>query len=454
MTELCSLLKAEGPYMKSLPKLSLLALVCLCSDSDSHVGTAANGFAAHVGRKSMITKEAALKCVNMLRTTSNNVLLQYRAADKENFFESKVKMMLMPEFCVPYAFHLLVMRPETPSTYDKMSDHNEEAKHKMLQKRLKWLYDPLVTSLGDSADNISFLLRQAEILGTKYKPLSSRPEYDGATFSAKLKVISSSARDVLLKLVKKDVNLTTYPGSIQIPGSYFALATARSPTSLLESKASMNPILSPPKSYEKNFDFVDSGKKSVHFQEVDDDEVSFASSTGNYNSRSKRSKRSNPDDFNINLSPIAQSDSPDSSGRSSSQQSYRSKRNRSSRTPDITSMSSKDDSVVDSPIVSSRRNSRDNTKSKSFGKRKESTRTKNKENVKNFEFDDTSEQHIGRLMTKTAAQNSRKLVPVKVATSSRQSKYKKQETPPSVSSLESPVNLKSVPVRRSNRTSK
>lgn len=479
MTELCSLLKAEGPYMKSLPKLSLLALVCLCPDSESHVGTVANGFAAHVGRKSTFTKEAALKCVNMLRSTSNNVLLQYRAADKENIFESKVKMMLMPEFCVPYAFHLLVMRPETPATYDKISDDNEEAKHKMLQKRLKWLYDPLVLSLGDGADNISFLLRQAELLGTKYNPLTTRSECDSDTLSAKLKVISSSARDILLKLVKKDVNLTTYPGSIQIPGSYFALATARSPTSLLDSTGSTKPILSPPRIDENNVDFVDSGKKSVHFQEVDDDEVSFASSTEKNHSRSKRSRRNNPDDFNINLSPIAQSDSPASSARSGSQFSHRSKRSRSSRTPDVKSMSSKDESIVDSPIVISRRKSRDDakavsddkfaqrrkqdrksleskgkkSKSDSFGNRKDGSGIKNKENVENFEFDDASEQQIDVSKTKTTARNNRKSV-VTVAKSSRQAKYKQAKISPSVSSLESPVNMKSVPIRRSNRRSK
>jgi hypothetical protein len=487
MTELCSLLKAEGPYMKSLPKLSLLALVCLCPDSDSHMGSAANGFAAHVGRKSIVTKEAALKCVNMLRSTSNNVLLQYRAADKEKTFESTVKLMLMPEFCVPYAFHLLLMRPETPSTNDMMAGDEEEAKHKMLHKRLKWLYDPLVLSLGDGADNISFLLRQAEILGTKYNPLSTISESDNITLSAKLKIVSASARDVLLKLVKKDVNLTTYPGSIQIPGSYFALATTRSPTSLSQTTGSMKSILTPPRSDGKNINSMDSGKKNVHFQEVDDDEVSFASSTENKNVGLAQSKRNNPSDFHINLSPIVQSDSPESSARSGSQHSHRSKRNRrSSRTPDITSTSSQDDSFVNSPIAISDRKSdgksmavseqkimrkrrqdqmslarksktpkivKSKDQSNSFRNNKDSLETRNKENVENFEFDDTLEQRSDGSKTETTVRNRRKSVPVTVAKSSRQSKYKKP-TPPSVSSLESPVASRLLPVRRTKRRSK
>eukprot|EP00957_Ditylum_brightwellii_P140653 10714410-Ditylum_brightwellii.AAC.1 len=82
-------------------------------------------------------------------------------------------MMLMPEFAVPYALHLLAFRRETPSagaaeasatltqisqSSDRSDDNedkeefviaNEEARQKMLRKRLKWLFEPLVQSLGE-----------------------------------------------------------------------------------------------------------------------------------------------------------------------------------------------------------------------------------------------------------------------------------------------------------------
>ena len=61
--------------------------------------------------------------------------------------------------------HLLAFRHETPGAAgalnadDSLLDDDElanaEASQKMLKKRLKWLFDPLVQSLGESADNVS-----------------------------------------------------------------------------------------------------------------------------------------------------------------------------------------------------------------------------------------------------------------------------------------------------------
>ena len=85
----------------------------------------------------------------------------------------------MPEYIVPYAMHLIAFREETPYVGGKsglsqpsQNDHGEvdEAGHRVLKKRLKHLFDPLVLSLGDSADNISFLLRMTERL-SKYEPV-------------------------------------------------------------------------------------------------------------------------------------------------------------------------------------------------------------------------------------------------------------------------------------------
>ena len=86
-------------------------------------------------------------------------------------------MLLMPEYSVPYALHLLAFRHETASAAgtlagenesesenEEMADggdeelmHTQEASQKMLKKRLKWLFDPLIQSLGAGADNVSIL---------------------------------------------------------------------------------------------------------------------------------------------------------------------------------------------------------------------------------------------------------------------------------------------------------
>ena len=92
------------------------------------------------------------------------------------------------------------------------------------------MFEPLVQSLGDSADNISFLLRIVEITGKQFRPVDvsafgapSRPSIESSpsatwmesknAYSAKrasvlqekLKTICEAAREVLLSFVKKDV---------------------------------------------------------------------------------------------------------------------------------------------------------------------------------------------------------------------------------------------------------
>ena len=171
----------------------------------------------------------------------------------------------MPEYCVPFAIHLLSLRRETPSaggivvgmpgaTQLAASESSDEdgfvlddsAHQKILRKRLKWLFEPLVLSLGDSADNISFLLRMTEIIGSQFQPRDAHAHtgnemvlsnYDDSSATsqlqrsgeganvalrtAKMKTTCAAARDVLLTFVKKDVNLTPYPGQIEVPTSVF-----------------------------------------------------------------------------------------------------------------------------------------------------------------------------------------------------------------------------------------
>ena len=97
-----------------------------------------------------------------------------RAAEK--YFEN-MKKTLMPEYCVPYALHLLAFRHETASAAGTLAGedesesedeseggaeklrHSQEASQKMLKKRLKWLFDPLIHSLGTKADNVSLSCR-------------------------------------------------------------------------------------------------------------------------------------------------------------------------------------------------------------------------------------------------------------------------------------------------------
>lgn len=324
MNELSTMLIGEGSYRQGnqgfLPSLRFLACITLCPDDDHQSYMCG----ARVGKRSMTTKNAAEQCVTSLRRTSEDTLLQCRAISKkaEMNFENNLKMKLMPEFAVPYAFHLLSFRPETPCggfvkrkssdmDLDRDEISKEELSHKLLRKRLRWLLEPLVQSLGDGADNISFLLRMTELLGHRYRPVdvlysnTSNTSFPNSPFSdlslgendskenddlsqAKLKVICTEAREMLLKFVKKDKNLDPYPGAIQIPGFLYKRSKmTRSPADV-------------PKPIDK-----------------DEDTTPTSNSTPGSISKRRRIEHSSGDkksidsaNLSINLSPIPQSRSP------------------------------------------------------------------------------------------------------------------------------------------------
>lgn len=184
--ELCAMYTGSGKFRAHgaqpvAPSLRFVSLVTLCADGDGTGGqhSAANAGAANVGKKTGSVKNAATSLIKQLRTTVQTLQAQVRANGRsaEKNFESNLKMLLMPEYSVPYALHLLAFRHETASAAgtlagenesesenEEMADggdeelmHTQEASQKMLKKRLKWLFDPLIQSLGAGADNVSIL---------------------------------------------------------------------------------------------------------------------------------------------------------------------------------------------------------------------------------------------------------------------------------------------------------
>ena len=139
------------------PSLRFVSLVTLCADGDGQS-----------------VKNAATLVIKQLRATCQSVQAQCRQQGRnaEKNFENRLKMLLMPEYSVPYALHLLVFRKETAiaagtsagknfsndeDEEDAIAEllHTQEASQKSLKKRLKWLFDPLILSLGTGADNVS-----------------------------------------------------------------------------------------------------------------------------------------------------------------------------------------------------------------------------------------------------------------------------------------------------------
>lgn len=236
MEELGLMLTGNGKYSKAagagrqgmIPSFKFVAMLVLCTDGEHGADhTAANGNAANVGKRSTTTKLNANACVSSLRKLYEVASAQARAngPDAEQQFERQMKVKLMPEYVVPYAYHILAFRKETPSvTESRNNGEYDESYQRVLKRRLRWLFDPLVQTLGDTADNISFLMRLSDSLG-KFEPVDhSSKQGDNGQAASKLQNITGVARQVLLTYVKKDVNLATFPGKVQIPGHLFRKA--------------------------------------------------------------------------------------------------------------------------------------------------------------------------------------------------------------------------------------
>ena len=254
LEELSHMITGKGEYASagfrsSPPALRFVALIVLCTEGDS---TAACGNASKIGKASATVKMAATASVGNLRKVCEAKLTQYKAKGYESEFET-AKIEFMPEYMVPYAIHLLTHRRETPFTGGVANTGNEtdgdvptddESQYKVLRKRLKMLFEPLILSLGENADNISFLLRMTDMLSKYFQPVDVAPGFGvqsndrssvssesaesvkelskrSSILEAKLKTVSSVAREVLLTFVKKDANLNHYPGSVLFPSFLF-----------------------------------------------------------------------------------------------------------------------------------------------------------------------------------------------------------------------------------------
>lgn len=265
--ELGLMITGHGKFAATLgmgamaPRLRFVAMSVFCIDGSQGSHSRANGNAANIGKIINSQKGNIAGCIAFLRKVYESNAAQCRAQgpEAEKQFETFTKLTVMPEYAVPYAFHLLTCRHETPSSKGSgrrqagkaINDEGyeiDESGQKVLRKRLKALYDPLVLQLGVSADNISFLLRMAEMLAKSFQPIgctSVRLGNDnGKKEQDKLTNICATAREVLLSYVKTDANLDTHPGAIRMPGNLFRKKEYRKRSSnALSSSTDNSPIL-------------------------------------------------------------------------------------------------------------------------------------------------------------------------------------------------------------------
>ena len=279
------------------PRLRFVAMSVFCVDGSQGSHSKANGNAANIGKDINYQKGNIAGCIGFLRKVYEETAAVCRAQglEAEERFENLTKLTIMPEYSIPYAFHLLACRKETPSSArsgrrvaGKVVDEEREVDEngqKVLRKRLKSLYDPIVLQLGTSADNISFLLRMAEMIAKSFQPIGF-PSYSSGTNDGEVELdkvtnVCATAREVLLSYVKKDVNLDTHPGAIRMPGNLFRKkAIQKVPAKeVLSSKPTMETEDHNSASRKPTAEMQDEGSKT----DENDSEVSADSISGEQN---------------------------------------------------------------------------------------------------------------------------------------------------------------------------
>ena len=126
----------------------------------------------------------------------------------------ELNTMLMPEYAVPYAVHLIAHHPDFPE------DKSEATRIKQCEKYLKGLLEALVESLGQEADNVSFLHQMFE----KIKNHCDALDDDEFRFQ----LLSTLAQKALKKMIKNPDNIKPYPGTIFLPAQLFKERSAES----------------------------------------------------------------------------------------------------------------------------------------------------------------------------------------------------------------------------------
>lgn len=124
---------------------------------------------------------------------------------------------IIPESIFPYVLYLLSYHPNFPSTFDREADKKQ---FKVLDKSIKMMIDILLETLGNHADNISFLLKQIHMI-TQYYEDRCDPANLGLPYIAK------RANQYLNEQIRTAENLQAYPGDVLLPMEIYQLSSAK-----------------------------------------------------------------------------------------------------------------------------------------------------------------------------------------------------------------------------------
>lgn len=156
---------------------------------------------------------ALQKAISRLRNTHEEMCARLVKADSER--SRKMAEQCIPEAVLPYVLHLLSYHPDFPTTPECESE-SDQRRLKAVMRSIRIVITALQASLRNEASNISYLLKQLNLISQFYND-----KMDAENIG--LHFVAGVARTMLQDQVKTAENVQVYPGEITLPGDLFEL---------------------------------------------------------------------------------------------------------------------------------------------------------------------------------------------------------------------------------------
>ena len=160
-----------------------------------------------------IAEQGLMFAVRRLRSTHDG--LCGLAIEKNSDKLRALAEINMPETVLPYVLHLLSYHPDFP-TSSSIEDEADKRRLKGITKNLRMVTDTLLNSLQDDIGNLSFLLKQVNMISQHYED-STDSENIGLNF------VTILATKILSEKIKTQENVLAYPGDVRLPIELFQL---------------------------------------------------------------------------------------------------------------------------------------------------------------------------------------------------------------------------------------
>jgi hypothetical protein len=184
-----------------------LAYPCLFAAKDSHLSEQAS--------------RMVMFAVRRLRNTHEQLCSRAITAegDEETGELKRLAENSMPENILPYLLHILSYHPDFP-TSSAVDTEEDKIKLQGVVACVKMLLKILHESLSEGASNVSYLLKQLNLINQRYID-----KHDNENIG--LQFVTRVAAKLTNELVKTADNAQVYPGDILLPGDLYQLKPRR-----------------------------------------------------------------------------------------------------------------------------------------------------------------------------------------------------------------------------------